>query len=386
MLKRCSQHSFFALAALLLACPVQAQQPADNGVIGAPELRDFTLPGARVESRPAETQPATTTPPPAETRPVTRTPVTIVPPPVPSTDARQAAPVRSAPAPQPSVEAADAALATESATATDVPTADLVPMPAPGPMDVAEPSLSPVDQGFGNGPWIALGLLLAGLIGFAFYRRARKPILAEAAPVMRDMAEPAPMPVPVARLKAQVASQPRPAAPAVRPWLEMDFKPDRMVATDAEAAVHFAVEVRNVGQSHARNVRVVARMFNAGPRQQQEIEAFFAYPAKPANGAGAAIIPHGTGMQMRSSVALPKADARVYNVGGTPIFVPMVAVTLLYEWDEFGVRHSGQTSKSYIVGVEPKVPAEKMGPFRLDLGPRIYRSVGQRQNRLARTI
>lgn len=385
-------HSFIpAIAAALLAIPAQAQQPADNGVVGAPELRDFTLPGARVESRPVEAQPETTASAPAETQaqPVTRAPVTIVPPPAPSTEVRRQAPVR-APVSRPSTETGGEALPPDSAPATDIPATDTAPLPAAAP-DAAEPSLSPADQGFGNTPWIALGLLLAGLLGFAFYRRGRQPALVEAAPapMLREAAEPAPrapMPAPVARLKAQVASQPKPAPAAVRPWLEMEFKPDRMVATDEEASVHFLLTIKNVGKSHARNVRIVARMFNAGPQQQQEIEAFFAYPERARKGVSTQIIPHGTKLDMPASVALPKADARVYNVGGKPIFVPMVAVTILYDWTHFGVTHSGQTSQSYVVGVEPKAPAEKMGPFRLDLGPRIYRSVGQRQNQLARTV
>ena len=47
-------------------------------------------------------------------------------------------------------------------------------------------------------------------------------------------------------------------------------------------------------------------------------------------------------------------------------------------------RGRGQISASYLVGVEGKAPSEKMGAFRLDLGPRIYRTVGQRPHRLER--
>ena len=43
----------------------------------------------------------------------------------------------------------------------------------------------------------------------------------------------------------------------------------------------------------------------------------------------------------------------------------------------------GRTSRSWLVGREAETPPAKMGPFRLDLGPRIYRSVGQRQHELA---
>jgi hypothetical protein len=52
----------------------------------------------------------------------------------------------------------------------------------------------------------------------------------------------------------------------------------------------------------------------------------------------------------------------------------------VYEWGE---GRTGQTSMSYLVGREPETPSTKMGAFRLDLGPRVYRSVGQRPSNVA---
>jgi hypothetical protein len=57
-----------------------------------------------------------------------------------------------------------------------------------------------------------------------------------------------------------------------------------------------------------------------------------------------------------------------------------VAINVAYNWGPDG---AGRTSKSWLVGREAEQPSQKMGAFRLDLGPRIYRSVGQRQTGLA---
>ena len=69
------------------------------------------------------------------------------------------------------------------------------------------------------------------------------------------------------------------------------------------------------------------------------------------------------------------------SVEGRRLFIPVVAFNIVYGWGE---RGRGQISASYLVGVEGKAPSEKMGAFRLDLGPRIYRTVGQRPHRLER--
>ena len=61
------------------------------------------------------------------------------------------------------------------------------------------------------------------------------------------------------------------------------------------------------------------------------------------------------------------------------LFIPLVAFNVLYD---VGNGRTGQTAMSYVVGRETEPPRPKMGAFRLDLGPRIYRTVGQRQNEL----
>jgi hypothetical protein len=80
---------------------------------------------------------------------------------------------------------------------------------------------------------------------------------------------------------------------------------------------------------------------------------------------------------------MPNDQVREVTIQGRRLFIPTVAFNIVYEW---GNGKTGQSSSSYLVGREAETPTQKMGGFRLDLGPRLYRSVGQRPTRLARTV
>jgi hypothetical protein len=264
-----------------------------------------------------------------------------------------------------------------------------VPEQAPAP---AEPSTA---EPAGEIPWLYIGLAAAlALLGFFAFRRLQsRPTADEASGYDQNVAEEAPAPV-AAPMPPPVPPAPAPApvaaAPAgdivgiqIRPWLELEFRPDRAAATLTEANVQYQLIVRNVGNRAARNVRIEARMFNAGNEQEQEIGAFFGEPVRERTPPAIENIPPRGEVQLRSSVIMPKESVREITVEGRRLFIPMVAFNVVYEWGE---NRFGQTSTSYVVGREAQTPSEKMGAFRLDLGPRLYRSVGQRQTRLARIV
>jgi hypothetical protein len=169
----------------------------------------------------------------------------------------------------------------------------------------------------------------------------------------------------------------------VRPWIELEFRPDRAAATLTDASVQFELIVRNKGNAPAHNIRIEARMFNAGANQEQEIGAFYAEPVRERTPPSIPGIPARGEIQLKSAVTMPKDQVREITVQGRRLFIPMVAFNVIYDW---GNGRSGQTSMSYLVGREPESASEKMGAFRLDLGPRLYRSVGQRQTTLARIV
>jgi MYXO-CTERM domain-containing protein len=224
------------------------------------------------------------------------------------------------------------------------------------------------DEG-GSSFWLyALPLALIAVGGLLFLRRRRR---AEAAAV--EEATPAVAAPPPA---------PRPA-PIPRPWLELEFKAQRASSTDAEAVVEFELMIENGGKSPARNIRINARMFAAGQEQDKEIGAFF---RSKGEGRKTHVIPElGPGQRglIEGNVTMPRGEMRALRVKDQLLFIPVVGVNLVYDW---GDGRTGQTSKSYVIGRDLGDEHEKMGAFRLDLGPRIYRTVGQRPHSLARRV
>jgi hypothetical protein len=78
------------------------------------------------------------------------------------------------------------------------------------------------------------------------------------------------------------------------------------------------------------------------------------------------------------AIALPNDQVREIHVEGRRLFVPLLASNVAWDWEGGTERRS----LSWIVGREPSTPSAKMGGFRLDLGPRIYRQVAQRPMKL----
>jgi hypothetical protein len=412
------------LAALLAssaphaAAFAQAQEPASN-TVGPPVLRDFVLPGSRT------TPPRDAAPTPSPTPAPTPAPSPARPAPAPQAQppaARTAPPPAAAPAPAadlpesvplPTPEEIEAEIAArENAEAladeiSQIPQADaaLPPAPAPG-IDV--PTLPPVvadapEEGQGAIPWLYLalgGAALPGIAGFLWWRRREGPEERSGEEILLvrtagEAPEPFVPPVRPARETAlpaaEPAAAPEAAAPAVaaaapeapRPWLELEFRPGRAAATESHASIDYELMVKNVGGAPARGIRIEARMFSAGREQEKEIDAFFRAPDPSRATAAPRPLPPGASVAFRNAVALPKEEVREVVLEGRRLFVPMVAFNVLYE---LGDGQTGQTSMSYLVGRESEPPAEKMGPFRLDLGPRIWRSIGFRPARTALTV
>ena len=356
-----------AVALLAVASPGFAQNTVTP--VGPPELRDFELPGTRTTPPPAQETPApqpevTPAPAPAEERQERPAPRRTEPAPAPAT--RQETVRRPEPAPQ---QATPEAAPPPAVPVTEAP---ITAAPAPAvPPSVAAPEPAPEPES-GGVPWLYLLLAgVAGVVGFAVYRKVRSENRAEpvyAAPP----AEPAPAPRPIPAKDPEAE---------LRPRLELEFKPEKAAATETGATVNYQIAVKNLGKSDARNVRIEVRMFNAGKEQDREIGAFFAAEGSGQRIAAPFALPAQKQAKLERIVSMPRDQLREIEVQGRRLFVPMVAFNVLYDW---GDGKTGQTSMSYIVGREAETPSEKMGAFRLDLGPRVYRSVGQRQTSLAR--
>ncbi|HEY6917562.1 MAG TPA: hypothetical protein VI381_07975 [Allosphingosinicella sp.] len=368
------------LTLLLTASAAAAQNQAapQSDVVGPPALQDFDLGGEKVTPslpRPAQTtqnaQPpvVSVTPPPAAVAPPTRT-------------ESRAAPTRSAPAARrndatpatPSAPADTAAAAPEPAISVPANASSTVSnaTPATPPEQIAPEQQEEGGSGFPIWLAIAAGAILVGA-GFVLGRgRARN-----AAPAV---AEPAPEPAPAARASASMPVRPlTPVPDAPRAAIELTFQPTTTVLGEKEAVVHFLLSVHNSGAVPARNVRLEARVFNASGGVDADIGQFFAAPLQRRVVPLPEAIPAGERFGIEGQVPIEAADISPIEIDGRRLFIPIVAVTAIYEW----AGGSGQTSKSYMVGVEANQTG-KMGPFRLDQGPRVYRSVGQRAHRLVK--
>ena len=389
-----------ALALMLAGGTAAAQSQETNttttNTVGNPQLRDFELPGTRVTppvAVPDTAPPPVTITPPPPPNPATPTPTSETPRPNPGAAVRPAR--RIAPAMRVDNRSVPTAAPDAGTTVTPLPAApgleNLPALPAPSaPAAQAPPNPTPVPESAEGGmPWLYFGIAagLALLVLFAFTKFRRRPE-EEFDTLETETTETVVEPVPVAvrtPSAAPVARAPRSDIVGIqmRPILELHFKPTRAAATLTEANVQFELTVRNTGSAAARNVRIEVRIFNPGHEQEQEILAFYSEPIRERTSPALEALPPKEEVQLSSTVAMPNENVRELTVQGRRLFIPTIAFNVVYD---YGNGKSGQTSTSYIVGREAETPTEKMGAFRLDLGPRLYRSVGQRPMKLARTV
>lgn len=357
---------------LCAAAGAQAQQPESNDsaapepVIGPPQLRDFQLePRERIVTQPQVPQPQAPQSEPAEAPP-----------------SQRSQPNRQQPQPQPepqrSAPPAEPPVPSESQAQPAPPPARSQPLPAPAglPEGAAQAPVPSADDPAAaesavrsereGGAWWPYALLLIVLGGVAFaWSRRRKDRPAEAATeeeVPAAFAEEAPKPLP-------------------RPWLDLELEAERASFTDSEWIVQFRLSVSNPTEVAAENARIDIMLFNAGKEQDKEIGAFFRTAGRESTKLHLpSIRPGGNGI-IDGEVAMPLAEMRAMKLDDRTLFVPVIAVNALYQWGE---GRNGQTAKSYVIGRELQQPSEKMGAFRVDQGPRVWRTVGQRAHKLAR--
>jgi hypothetical protein len=127
----------------------------------------------------------------------------------------------------------------------------------------------------------------------------------------------------------------------------------------------------NSGSAPARDVLVEAKLVPCHAGQDQEIAAFFQHPE--ATGDRMAGIPPFGRVALKSAVRLPLDQLHSFEVEGRKLFVPLIALNILFR----SSGGEGQASASFLVG-RGNDDDEKLAPFRLDLGPRIFRGLSAR--------
>ena len=158
---------------------------------------------------------------------------------------------------------------------------------------------------------------------------------------------------------------------SLRPWIDIAVQPLRCVLTDTEVTIEFELELLNSGGAPARSISIEGIIINAGASQNEELAAFFARPALL--GDRIDVIRPIHRMNFPTQIVLPREHVAPVEIGGRQVFVPLLAFNAIYQ---FG-SSEGQSSVSFLIGRDGD--GEKLAPFRLDLGPRVFRNLGARQ-------
>lgn len=236
-------------------------------------------------------------------------------------------------------------------------------------------SLAP-RRGFPLLPWLLAAVVLGAVGAFFFLRNRSREAFANGPQIDAFVA-----PEPAARPRA--ASEPVSAPPAkvppkpagivstrLRPWLELNFDPIRCVVDEEKVTFEFELGLFNSGNGVAREVLLEATLFNAGPEQDREIAAFFESPV--GKGQRIAAISPLQRISLRTEVSAPRNGLQLFEIAGRHVIVPLIGFNALYRW---GIS-DGQTSQSFLLGRDTK--GDKLAPFRMDLGPRIFRGLAAR--------
>jgi len=152
--------------------------------------------------------------------------------------------------------------------------------------------------------------------------------------------------------------------------VEVNVQPLRCTVTETHVTFEFELDLFNSGSAPARDILVEVVVVNAGENQEQDLAAFFARPPGP--GQRIEVIPPLNRSAFVTQVVVSRDHIRAFDMGGRQVFVPLLAFNAFYR------RGSGeaQTSVTYLVG--PSTKGEKLAPFRLDLGPRLFDGLAAR--------
>ncbi|HEX7742883.1 MAG TPA: hypothetical protein VF442_10705 [Sphingobium sp.] len=367
--------------------PRQTQPPADPNRQG-PELNVFR--GAPTPVTPPPVVTPTIVPPPAITPAPQPTPQ---PQPPAATQPQRPAPSVRQPAPTPPPSNAPA---TPAATPEPQPTPSPEATPAPA-APAAEPPLAPSGEP-SRWPWIGAGVAaLAALLTAAWLLRRRKrdaDEIFEEEPLFAEEGEQAPAP-PAATPRPLSPSRPTPPAPvpvpppppapqtADRPWIDLAMEVRGARLSLMGATITYVLTLHNRGQRPAEDLLIRTLIANADTGQQAMLQQFFAGAVGLPTHSVVSVAP-GESHSLTGELRLLPDQIAPVQMDGRALLIPLVAFDAQYRWTDEGSEASGagRTGGAFIVGQEKSPPADRLAPFRLDLGPRQYPTPGSRATAL----
>gem|GEM_PF-1184701 len=335
-----------------------------------PELRDF-----RLDPTPRETPPEPDATEPAEQPPATQptvepTPTPIVRQPNPSI----VEPQRTAPA-APANQTPDEQTAPE----TETPLLETVQTPDEAPRYTeAAPqtdALNPPEPG-GMGAseiaaWVGLLLAIAGG-AFSIWRRRRLLPSAVAPRAVQTKRPVAP----------RQNNPPTPRDPVVptpkrstERTLSMAFAPDNAVVSFNSLTIRGQLQITNAGDAAAENLSLSTILISASNEQHRAIDDFFAN-AGDHTPTPLSLVKPGESIGLPIKLAVALSEMQTFTLQEKTLLAPI----LLAKLDNLSPDGTGQEVARLVcmIGREFSPPHPKMGPLRLDQGPRSFDRLGQR--------
>lgn len=169
---------------------------------------------------------------------------------------------------------------------------------------------------------------------------------------------------------------PPPAAASVSPRarLAIEFRPKRAGLNLLSATSENEISLTNIGDASADDIRVQVVLLSAHSGQDAELAELYAAPIQRPVVPAFALAP-GETRTVTAVAALPRDSIRSLTAAGRPMFVPIVAVNVIY-------AGGGQLAQAFAVGIE-RVDSAKLAPFWLDAPSRTYDQVAARPHAAA---
>ncbi len=373
------------MAAFLLAPTLAGAQPAS----------DYQLPPASPSPAPRAAGPVEEGAPAPTVAASPSAAPTPAPPPQIAIPTPTVAPAKPTPRPRAIPRAPDTAAAPApgpSPTPVAGPSPDVAPPAATVP-PTPEPSVAPMsdtppvnttDAGedwrpLAAGIAVAVAAIIAALL---FWRRRRAVIVPTiVVPEPEPAPGPTPAPTPAPRAEPAPAPAPAPVPPAPIPLrqpvadpLELRLEATRMSATLVNTTLTYRLVALNRGTEPLTDIAINGDMTAAHASKPIDEQLGLAGPDLPPIHHIDRLEP-GAELALPGEMRLPLTAVTPIRAGEAALFVPLARFDAWASTPAGGAIHA---RAAYMVGQESTPTADRLQPFRLDLGPRTWADLGQR--------